>query len=156
MLDRDLAEIYGVSTRRLNEQVRRNPDRFPSDFAFVLAPSEDANLKSQFATSSPGWGGRRKLPLVFTEHGAVMAANVLNSRVAVQASIRVVRAFVRLREILATHKDLARRIDQLERKYDVRHKRHEVALREVFAALRALMNVQPEEKRRERIGFHRE
>ncbi len=80
MLDVDLAQLYGVSTRRLNEQIRRNRDRFPEDFAFVLTPEEFANLKSHFATSSSGWGGRRKLPYAFTEHGAIMVASVLSGR----------------------------------------------------------------------------
>jgi hypothetical protein len=82
MLDADLAKLYGVSTRRFNEQIRRNRDRFPEDFAFVLTPEEFANLMSHFATSSSGWGGRRKLPYAFTEHGAIMAANVLSSPIA--------------------------------------------------------------------------
>ena len=147
MLDADLAKLYGVATRRLNEQVRRNLDRFPPDFAFLLTPEEFANLKSQFATSSSGWGGRRKLPYAFTEHGALMAANVLSSPTAVRASIVVVRAFVKLREILATHKDLARKLEDLERKY----KTHDVAIREIFDVIRKLMAPPPEPKRR--IGF---
>jgi hypothetical protein len=97
ILDFDLAEIYGVETRRLNEQVRRNIDRFPADFMFQLTPEESANLKSHFATSSSIWGGRRKLPQAFTEHGAIMAAAVLNSPRAVEMSVFVVRAFIRLR-----------------------------------------------------------
>ncbi len=96
LLDADLAALYGVSVRRLNEQVRRNRDRFPAGFLWSLTNQELANLKSQFATSS--WGGKRKPPLVFTEHGAVMAATVLNSPQAVQMTIYVVRAFVRTRE----------------------------------------------------------
>jgi hypothetical protein len=102
MLDRDLAQLYGVSTRGLNEQSRRNRDRFPEDFAFVLTLEEFANLKSHFATSSSVWGGRRKLPYAFSEHGAIMAANVLSSPIAVRASIQVVRASgVRAGAILA-------------------------------------------------------
>src|SRR5438874_4532236 len=116
MLDSDLADLYGVTTSRLNEQVKGNRDRFSDDFIFRLTPKEFKDLKSQSATSSSQWGGRRKLPLAFTEHGAVMAANVLNNPVAVSASIQVVRAFVRLRQILATHKDLARKLEELERK----------------------------------------
>ena len=99
LLDAELAALYGVTTRRLNEQVRRNRSRFPADFLFELSAEEFANLKSHFATSS--WGGRRKLPLAFTEHGAIMAATVLNSPRAVEMSIYVVRAFVKLRELLA-------------------------------------------------------
>ena len=95
LIDSDLAALYGVETRRLNEQVRRNKARFPQDFIFELTAKEFTNLKSQFATSS--WGGRRKLPLAFTEHGAIMAANVLNTPRAVEVSVYVVRAFVKLR-----------------------------------------------------------
>jgi hypothetical protein len=113
LLDIDLASLYGVSTKRLNEQVKRNLTRFPSDFAFRLTNQELANLKSQFATSSlaaRSWGGRRRsLPLAYTEHGALMAANVLNSARAVEVSIYVVRAFVRLRQVLAVNKDPTRR-----------------------------------------------
>jgi hypothetical protein len=111
LLDTDLAILYGVSTGRLNEQVKRNLVRFPPDFLFRLTNQEVANLKSQFAISSlaPGvWGGRRSSPFAFTEHGCLMAANVLNSRRAVQVSIYVVRAFVRLRQTLAMNKDLAK------------------------------------------------
>src|SRR5512145_744779 len=99
MLDADLAELYGVETRRLNEQVSRNIERFPVDFMFQLTAEEFANLKSQFATSS--WGGRRKLPYAFTEHGAIMAASVLNSQRAIEISVHVVRAFVRLRDLIS-------------------------------------------------------
>src|SRR5215218_2102098 len=101
ILDTDLAELYGATTKRLNEQVRRNLDRFPADFMFQLTDEEFAILRSQFATSRSGWGGRRYPPFVFTEHGAIMAANVLNSPRAVAVSVTVVRAFVRLRQILA-------------------------------------------------------
>src|SRR6266699_1353838 len=113
LLDTELAALYGVTTRRLNEQVRRNRSRFPADFLFELTAEEFANLKSHFATSS--WGGRRKLPLAFTEHGAIQAANVLNSPRAIAMGIYVVRAFVQLREVLASNKDLARKLVALER-----------------------------------------
>jgi hypothetical protein len=99
LIDSDLAALYGVETRRLNEQVQRNRERFPQDFIFELTPEEFANLKSQFAISS--WGGRRKLPRAFTEHGAIMAATVLNTPRAVEVSVYVVRAFVRLRELMS-------------------------------------------------------
>jgi hypothetical protein len=118
LLDHDLATLYGVTTRRLNEQVRRNVDRFPDDFVIILENQEVAILKSQFATSSSsakGWGGRRKKPLAFTEHGAIMAATVLNSPRAVQMSVYVVRAFVKLRQVLASHSELSRRLQTLER-----------------------------------------
>lgn len=145
MLDADLASLYGVTTKRLNEQVKRNRTRFPDDFIFQLTGQEVANLKSQFATSSLEWGGRRKLPNAFTEHGAVMLASVLNSPVAVQASIQVVRAFVQLRGLLATHAELARQLDELERKYDAQ-------FRVVFEAIRELMQPLPS-PRRKQIGF---
>ncbi len=103
ILDADLAALYDVTTSRLNEQVKRNARRFPPDFAFRLSEDEFANLKSHFATSSLAWGGRRKLPYAFTEHGVIMAASVLNSERAVQASVFVVRAFVRLKQILAPY-----------------------------------------------------
>jgi len=144
MLDADLAELYGVTTKRLNEQVKRNASRFPGDFMFQLTPDETRILRSQFATSRSGWGGRRALPYAFTEHGAVMLASVLNSPTAVDASVQVVRAFVRLREILATHKDLARKLEDLEKKYDAR-------FRVVFDAIRKLMA--PPERPRRQIGF---
>jgi hypothetical protein len=152
MLDHDLADLFGVTTSRLNEQVKRNLDRFPDDFLFRLTPEEFKNLMSQSATSSSKWGGRRKPPLAFTEHGAVMAANVLNSPVAVAASIQVVRVFVRLRELLATHKELARKLEELEKKLG----QHDEKFKVVFEAIRQLMAPpqQPENKRR--IGFARE
>lgn len=106
ILDLDLAALYGVSTTRLNEQVKRNKDRVPPDFSFRLTKDEWESLMSQFAISNPGRGGRRKLPYAFTEHGAIMAANVLNSKRAVQASVQVVRAFVTLREMLASNVEL--------------------------------------------------
>ncbi|MHB8482036.1 MAG: ORF6N domain-containing protein [Nitrospiria bacterium] len=142
MLDADLAVLYGVSTKRLNEQVNRNLDRFPEDFMFQLTKPEFAILKSQNATSS--WGGRRTLPYAFTEHGVVMLASVLNSPIAVNASLQVVRTFVRLREILSTHKDLARKLNALEKKYD-----SQFAV--VFEAVRKLMT--PSTPKRIPIGF---
>ncbi len=144
MLDSDLAPLYGVTTKRLNEQFRRNRERFPIDFAFKLTAGETTILKSQFATSSLEWGGRRKLPNAFTEHGAVMLATVLRSQIAVAASIQVVRAFVQLRGVLASHRELSRRLDELEAKYDGQ-------FRLVFQAIRELM--QPPAPSTKRIGF---
>ena len=115
ILDRDLAAIYGVSTGRLNEAVKRNADRFPEDFMLRLTQAEHAALISQIAISKPGRGRRRKLPWAFTEHGATQAANVLNSPRAIAMGIYVVRAFVQLREVLASNKDLARKLAALER-----------------------------------------
>jgi len=118
ILDSDLAELYGVPVKRLNEQVRRNQQRFPADFVFQFSVQEHNVLRSQFATSKKGSGGRRYLPYAFTEHGAIMAATVLNSERAVQMSLFVVRAFVRLREMLGTNRRLAAKIDELERRLD--------------------------------------
>jgi hypothetical protein len=148
MLDKDLAAVYGVTTARLNEQVRRNLERFPEDFAFVLEDQEVRRLMSQTAISKPGRGGRRKPPRVFTEHGAVMAASVLNTPTAVAASLQVVRAFVRLRELLVNHAELARKLEDLERKYG----EHDKKLVVVFEAIRQLMAPAPPVKKR-RIGF---
>jgi hypothetical protein len=132
MLDADLAELYGVSTKRLNEQVKRNSQRFPREFMFQLSTKETALLmRSQIATGSKR--NVRYRPYVFTEHGAIMLASVLNSSIAIQASIAVVKAFVRIRELLATHKDLARKLRELENKYDAQFK-------VVFDAIRELMN----------------
>lgn len=150
LLDSDLAQLYGVTTTRLNEQVKRNLDRFPSDFMFRLTQEEWEALSSQIATSKGGRGGRRKLPYAFTEHGAVMAANVLNSPVAVRASIAVVRAFVRLRQMLASHEDLARQLATLEKKFE----KHDAQFKVVFDAIRQLMDPPPVKRRS--IGFRRE
>ena len=144
ILDSELAKLYGVTTARLNQQVRRNLQRFPGDFMFELTKEESDFLMLQFATSKGGRGGRRKLPLVFTEHGAIMAANVLNSERAVWASVEVVRAFVHLRQLLASNKELARKLNELEKKYDRQFKI-------VFDAIRQLMT--PPQPKRRQIGF---
>lgn len=138
-----------MATKRLNEQVRRNPERFPADFAFQLSGEEWDNLKSQFATSS--WGGRRTAPYAFTEHGALMAAGVLNSRRAIEVSIFVVRTFVAMRELVDTKREMAQRIDELERNIDFRLAKHDQAIAEILAAIRALMN--PPQPKRRPIGF---
>jgi len=153
LLDADLAELYGVSTKRLNEQVRRNIDRFPPDFMFQLTREESENLRlhfgtsslrSQIATSNAGRGGRRYNPLAFTEQGVAMLSSVLRSERAVQVNIAIMRAFVKLREMLASHRDLTRRLDEMEKKYDAQFKG-------VFDAIRELMR--PPERPRRRIGF---
>src|SRR5438876_2144417 len=157
MLDSDLAAIYKVSTRQLNQQLKRNRSRFPDDFAFQLSTEEFRNLKSQIATSSlmsqsvtsSGHGGRRKLPWAFTEHGALMLASVLNSEVAVQASVRVVRAFVKLREMVAANVQLAAKLEELERRLDS----HDEAIVGLFATLKRLLEP-PEPPKRREIGFH--
>ena len=145
MLDSDLAELYGVSTGRLNEQVRRNISRFPEDFMFKLAAQEARNLISQNAISSSKWGGRRQLPLVFTQEGAAMLSGVLRSRRAVHVNIEIMRAFVRLRMMLASNAALARKLEELEKRCDAQFK-------VVFDAIRKLM-ASPDPLKR-RIGFH--
>ena len=148
MVDSDLAAIYAVTTKRLNEQLKRNRSRFPQDFAFQLTAKEFTNLKSQFATSS-SHGGKRKLPWVFTEHGAIMLASVLNSAIAIQASVRVVRAFVRLREMVAANAQLAAKLEELERRLDS----HDEAIVDLFATLKRLLEP-PQPPKRRAIGFH--
>lgn len=143
ILDEDLAELYGVEVKRLNEQVRRNLDRFPADFMFQLTNQEFTDLKSQFATSSQ-WGGRRTPPYAFSEQGVAMLSSVLHSKRAVQVNIEIMRTFVRLRKLLASNAELAERLDQLEAKYDGQ-------FRTVFEAIRQLMA--PVETKKGRIGF---
>jgi hypothetical protein len=152
LLDRDLAALYNVPTKRLNEQVRRNLQRFPDDFMFRLTQSEWQALRSQIATLKSGRGQHRKyLPYAFTEHGAIMAATILNSPRAVEVSVFVVRAFVKLREFARTHKELAAKLDQLENKVVG----HDDAIRQPVASIRQLMAPPPESKRR-KIGFYRD
>lgn len=150
LLDVDLARLYGVSTKRFNEQVRRNIARFPEDFMFRLSAAEWDALRSQIATLERGRGRHRKyLPLAFTEHGAIMAATILNSARATEVSVYVVRAFVRLRQFLAEHKDLARRLDAHERKLAS----HDQAIAGLVDTIRTLMA--PAEPKRRPIGFVR-
>jgi hypothetical protein len=146
ILDSDLARLYGVTTTRLNEQVKRNRDRFPDDFMFSLSQQEFTNLISQIATSR-FWGGRRKLPSVFTEHGAIMAANVLSSDRAIEVSVYVVRAFVRLREAIQTNVELTAKLAELERRVTG----HDEAIRSLVQTIRQLMA--PAERPRRSIGF---
>jgi hypothetical protein len=144
LLDRDLAALYGVATRDLNKAVSRNLDRFPADFMITLTREEMANLKFHFGTSS--WGGTRKPPRAFTEQGVAMLSSVLRSKRAVHVNIEIMRAFVRLREMLASNADLARRLDALEKSYDAR-------FQVVFEAIKKLMA--PPARARPRIGFRR-
>ena len=118
ILDSDLARLYGVSTKRLNEQVRRNADRFPSDFCFQLEPQEVANLKCQIGISSLQWGGRRKPTFVFTEQGVAMLSSVLRSDRAADVNIAIMRTFVQLRRLMDSNRELARKIAELEKRYD--------------------------------------
>lgn len=151
ILDADLADLYGATTKALNQAMKRNRTRFPSDFAFRLTAAEWENLKSQIVTSSGGHGGRRKLPLAFTEHGCLMAANILNSPRAVRASIYVVRTFVRLRVLLSTNQELAHRLAELERRLS----RHDGQIKALIDAIRELMQPAPAPIRAS-IGFHTE
>ena len=144
LLDTHLADLYGVTTKRLNEQVRRNRSRFPGDFMFQLTQEEVESLRSQFATSNQGRGGRRYAPYAFTEQGVAMLSTVLNSERAIRVNIEIMRAFVRLRQILASNAQLARRLDALEKKYDAQFKA-------VFDAIRQLMA--PPEPKKKKIGF---
>jgi len=147
MLDADLAELYGVTTKALLQAVKRNPRRFPRDFMFILTEQDVANLRSQIVTSSlslRNWGGRRNAPTAFTEQGVAMLSSVLKSARAVQVNIEIMRAFVRLRELVGQNRDLTRRLNDLESKYDRQFKA-------VFDAIRELMA--PPRAPRRRIGF---
>jgi hypothetical protein len=147
ILDSELAELYGVQVKRLNEQVKRNAERFPQDFMFQLSSRDDKNLRSQFATSRSGHGGRRHLPYAFTEHGAIMAATVLSTKRAIEMSVFVVRAFVRLRDMLATNGKVASKLVELER----RLKGHDASIQAIIDAIHELMA--PEPRKRRQIGF---
>ena len=153
IVDTDLATLYGVPTKRLNEQVRRNAERFPADFMFALSQEEWDALRSQSATLKTGRGQHRKyLPYAFTEHGAIMAATVLNSPRAVEVSIYVVRAFVQLRELLAGHKELAKRLNELETRMERKLMTQDQAIAGILNAIRQLMAPPPAQKKRP-IGF---
>jgi hypothetical protein len=147
ILDRDLATLYGVTTARLNEAVKRNAGRFPEDFMFRLNVSEQSALMSQNATSKPGRGGHRKPPCAFTEHGAIQAANILNTSRAIELGVHVVRAFVRLREVISSNKALADQLAELERKYQG----HDKAIAAILATIRQLLN--PPANHSRAIGF---
>lgn len=143
ILDEDLAELYGVETKKLIQAVKRNIDRFPADFMFQLTNQEFKDLRSQFVTSSQ-WGGRRTPPYAFSEQGVAMLSSVLHSPRAVQVNIEIMRTFVRLRRMLASHAELAERLERLEQKYDDQ-------FRVVFDAIRQLMT--PDSAKKEQIGF---
>jgi hypothetical protein len=149
MLDADLAKIYGVSTKQLNQQFKRNQERFPTDFAFSLTNEEVMDMRSQFVTASKR--NIRHVPVAFTEHGAIMLASVLNSPVAVEASVRVVRAFVQMREQLTANKELAGKLDELENRVSG----HDEAIQNLFEAIRQLVEP-PVPADRKQIGFMRE
>jgi hypothetical protein len=147
MMDEDLASLYQVETRRLNEQVKRNIHRFPADFMFQLSKLEFENLKSQFATSS--WGGKRKLPLAFTEQGVAMLSGILNSKIAIEVHIRIIRVFTKMRELLLTHKDILLQLEKMERQ--VAGNTEDISV--IFDYLKQLLN--PSETPRRKIGFRR-
>jgi ORF6N domain-containing protein len=147
ILDTDLAELYGVSVKRLNQQVKRNKDRFPADFVFQLTAKEHEALRLQNATSNQGRGGRRFAPYAFTEYGAIMAATVLNSERAIEMSVFVVRAFVRLRESMASNRKIAGKLEELESRLE----KHDTAIQDIIDAIKELMT--PAESPRGKIGF---
>ena len=147
MLDKNLAELYEVSTKRLNEQVRRNISRFPADFMFQLTKDESSSLRSQIATLKRG-GHRKYLPYVFTEQGVAMLSSVLNSERAIQVNIAIMRAFVKLRQMLSTNKELAHKLAQLEHRIE----KHDTEIHAIFEAIRQLMK--PPDKPKRSIGFH--
>lgn len=151
VMDSDLAAVYGVSTSNFNKALARNRDRFPDDFCFRLDPQGFANLMFQFGTSS-SHGGRRKLPWVFTEHGAIMAATILNSPRAVAMSVYIVRAFVRLRNELLANTALEKRLAQIEKTLIA----HDGALRDIYERIRPLLLLPPSEPPKRRIGFKTE
>ena len=150
MLDRELAILYGVETRTLNQAVRRNINRFPEDFMFQLTKKEMENWKSQIVISNKDKMGLRKRPYAFTENGVAMLSSVLSSKRAVEVNIRIMRTFTRLREMILTHKDLAHKLAQLERKID----KHDDEIKVIFNAIRQLMT--PLETKKKKIGFRRD
>ena len=147
ILDSDLAELYGTPVKRLNQQVKRNQDRFPPDFMFQMSVKEYKKLRSQFVTSNPERGGRRYRPYAFTEHGAVMAASILNSTRAVRMSILVVRAFVHLRESLASNRELAAKVAELELHLET----HDDVILDLFREIKKLTS--PRKAPRNKLGF---
>jgi hypothetical protein len=154
MLDRDLAELYGVETRILNQAVRRNEKRFPEDFMFQLTDSEFKNLISQIVISS--WGGIRKLPLAFTEQGVAMLSSVLSSETAIEVNIQIIRIFTRMRELLLTHKEIVIKLERMEKKMikqGGKLQKHDQDIKVIFECLKQLLN--PPQEPRPRIGFRR-
>ncbi|ANI89516.1 DNA-binding protein [Arachidicoccus ginsenosidimutans] len=150
MLDEDLAVMYNVETRRLNEQVKRNINRFPKDFMFTLTQKEFDNLKSQNATSS--WGGRRKLPNAFTEQGVAMLSSVLNSKTAIEVNIRIIRVFTKLREYALTHKEILLQLAKLEKEV----KGNSKDIENIFVVLKELIEKQSNPAPRNKIGFRQD
>ena len=153
ILDSDLANIYGVSTKALNQAVKRNANRFPTDFVMRLTSNEWKSLRSQSVTSKQARGGRRYMPYAFTEHGAVMAANVLNSQLAITMSIYVVRAFIKLREVLVGYEELRKTLKEIERKLTSRQEIHEKAILQLFRQIRRISDSPSPLKVKRQIGF---
>ncbi|MBK9190706.1 MAG: ORF6N domain-containing protein [Crocinitomicaceae bacterium] len=149
MLDKDLAELYGVETKRLKEQVKRNIARFPEDFMFELTKNESEILRSQIATSSQNWGGVRYLPMAFTEHGVLMLSSVLNSERAIEVNIRIMRLFSKMREMLMTHKDLLIELEEIRKKMKTQDDRIDL----VFDYLTQFITKDETEMERRKIGF---
>lgn len=149
MLDSDLADLYGVETKRLNEQVQRNAERFPDDFAFQLTQQEVMDLRSQIATSNVGRGGRRYLPFAFTEHGIAMLSGVLNSPLAIQMNLQIIRTFVRLRRLLSTPGELVTQLQQLAETVQL----HDRQIKVITDVLTKLMEPPPNPPKKGRIGF---
>jgi hypothetical protein len=154
MIDEDLAEMYNVETRRLNEQVKRNIKRFPKDFMFALTQKEFENLKSQFATSNlpagkAGWGGRRKLPHAFTEQGVAMLSSILNSDTAIEVNIRIIRVFTKMREYALTHKEILLQLAKLEKEV----KGNSKDIENIFMVLKELLEKEVKPASRNKIGF---
>ena len=152
MLDASLAELYGVETRVLVQAVKRNPDRFPEDFMFQLTNQEFSHLRSQSVISSSSWGGRRQPPYAFTEQGVAMLSSVLHSQRAIAVNVEIMRAFVRLREMIATNKEMAKKLDELEARIEKKLASHDQAIVGILDAIRELMAPPPPPKKR-KIGF---
>jgi phage regulator Rha-like protein len=151
MLDKDLALLYNVETKVLKQQVKRNIDRFPDDFMFELTPDEFKILRSQFVTST--WGGTRYLPMVFTEQGVAMLSSVLNSKQAILVNIQIIRVFTKMRELLATHKDILLKLEQLEKK-DIEQDDKIMLVFEYLKQLEQASQLESEQKSRRKIGFN--
>ncbi len=152
ILDSDLAELYDVETRRLNEQVKRNIDRFPGDFMFQLSQEEFENLKSQLATSS--WGGRRKLPYAFTEQGVAMLSGVLHSDRAIKVNIQIMRVFTHMRKLLEAHKEILKKLDDLEKR-EIEHDEKIMLIFEYLKQLEQVRQQKIDQQNRKRVGFKR-
>lgn len=151
LIDSDLAALYAVPTKRFNQAVKRNSSKFPAEFMFQLTEGEFTALRSQFVTSNAGRGGRRYLPRVFTEHGALMAATILDTPQAIEVSVYVVRAFVQLRDLLAGNRELSQRLRELEQRLERKLAIHDETIADILAAIRELMN--PPEPAKRPIGF---